>query len=165
MPIRVRLALLFALGTAALVSVGGTVFVRALSRSLNTSVLTGLQARAVAIAEDVFVGGPGIPIPANRSGPAGLIEQDEVAQVVDPRGLVLGDSGPRARQVLVTPAELTRASHRQVVVTRSVPGFDSPLLLLAVPVGDPNHLVVVTGRTLDTAESAVDRVETALFIG
>jgi hypothetical protein len=157
---------MFAASAAILVAVGGFVFLHAFEAGLRSGVLSGVEARAAAIAQSgpttPGAGRPALPAPASES----LFDQDELAQVIDPSGNVLAASGPQARTPALSSREVAavlRAGHPRTL-ERHVPGFDAPMLLVAAP-GNGLGSVAVAGKTLDTVDSAVRRVELVLLIG
>lgn len=91
MPIRIRLVVLFATATLVLVAVGGTVFARSLQHGLETSLDSGLRARADALSQTVKDARVGIDF--QDPGTTHLLRaKDSVAQVLDPRGRVVETS-------------------------------------------------------------------------
>jgi two-component system OmpR family sensor kinase len=165
--IRARLAASFAAGTAVLIAVGGIVFVHALSDGLRNGVLTGLEARTATISQNLRSGGSnaGLGIAAPDQPAGAISDQDEVAQILSPTGRILAATRPSTATALLTAGELSAAQRGDLVLRRNVAGFDTPMQLFAGPAHDANNLVVVTGQTLETVNSATDRVKTALLIG
>ncbi|MGH9304380.1 MAG: sensor histidine kinase [Acidimicrobiales bacterium] len=154
MPIRIRLALLFALGTALAVAIAGIVLVDELSGGLRSSLVASLQAQA----SDIM---------PNPRLVADLYDSDDpsLAQLVSASGHVLDGSGPGSHSRLLGRAELARAQGEQVVVERRVPGMGSPFLLYATAVSDSTKTVVLVGSSLSSIDQAVDGVERGFTIG
>jgi two-component system OmpR family sensor kinase len=102
-PIRLRLAALFAAGTALLIAVGGTIFVNELSGGLTNSVATGLEARAsVLLAPNTA----GQPLAASLERPNAPNGTAEFAQVLSTSGRIIDSAGPGSRRPILGRAEL-----------------------------------------------------------
>src|SRR5436305_4701403 len=132
--LRGRLAVLFALGSAAvLVSSAGFLYVN-LNRQLRSAVDRGLEQRADDIAADL------------RGGAVGVRQEEAFAQIVTGSGRVLDSSVTIAgdRPVL-RPADLGRAASGAVFLDRErVPGLGRTARLLARPetAGDASVIVI-----------------------
>jgi hypothetical protein len=169
MPVRVRLALLFAIGSALVIAAGGAVFVHELSGGLTGSLVTALRTRADTVVQNLGgTTGPNVQDPGGtgtlaRSGQPS--PSDSLTQVIGPKGTLLDSFGPGTARPLLTSAELARAQRAEVVVQRTPPGGGTAELLLATPAVDTRRTVVVVGMSLTTVEQARARVETALLIG
>jgi signal transduction histidine kinase len=160
-PIRLRLTLFFAAGTALLVVAASIVFVHLLAVGLRSSVDAGLRARADVVAPIVRDGGGGpIALPDQANG---------VTQVIDPGGrlvawggldkpvlhaaqLEAGRRGPLfASQPLSEPGDPTTGDHSRI---------------LAVPVVRTDGTwVVAVGASLEPADDAVERIRLASIVG
>jgi heavy metal sensor kinase len=162
-PIRVRLALLFALATAVLVGAGGTAFVLRLHQALVASVDAGLRVRADALVETLAPDGGGVDFQGN--GPGGLIARTQaLAQVIAPDGRLLESSDAAGGHRLLADAQLARALRHAVWATTHTGADREPTRLLAVPVGRGQQLrVAVVGGSLEAAEDAIARVRTGLI--
>ena len=169
MPVRVRLALLFAIGAALVISVGGAVFAHELSAGLTGSLVTALRARADTVVQNLGgTTGPNVQDPggAGKSARSGQpTPSDSVTQVIGPKGTVLDSFGPGTARPLLSGAELARAQRAELVVQRTPASGGAAELLLATPAVDARRTVVVVGMSLTTVEQARARVETALLIG
>jgi hypothetical protein len=129
-PIRLRLALFCALSTAALIAIGGYLFLQVFSSDLIRSVDAGLSARATTFAETV-AGGEAFAFPDQRI--EGLApSEDSLAQLIAPTGEVVESSPGMSDNSLLSPAELKRARHDQVWLTGSA-GSVRWARLLALP--------------------------------
>lgn len=165
MPIRVRLALLFAAGAALLLAAGGLLFIHELSDGLRGSLVAALETRAGAIVSNLPDGpGPNFSDQAPASPGPGGEGAEGVSQLLTPAGAVQDASGSGSGRPLITPAQLARARRAQLVTQRLLPGADSPELLLAMPVGGGSPLVVVAGTSLETLNEAVHRVVVGLAV-
>ena len=151
---RGRLALLFALGSAALLTVSAALVYWALDGELQRAINEGLQARADDLGADVARGQTVVP------------PQEPFAEILDPGGHRLSSSRPQSRATL-SPAEVRRALHREVFLDRragSVPELGRKARLLARPVGRPANAVVVVGSSLDTILRGRHRLALSLIV-
>jgi two-component system, OmpR family, sensor kinase len=169
MSVRIRLALIFALGAALVIGVGGLVFTRELSAGLTGSLVAGLRSRADTVAQNLGgSAGPNVQDPGGgQPGPtAGLASQsDLLTQVIGPNGAVLDAFGPGTAKPVLSRGELASARRAELILQRAVTRGDAPMLLLAMPAGDASGTVVITGISLTTVDQARSRVEAALLIG
>ena len=166
MPIRVRLALLFALGTALAVAVGGVAFVTELSSGLRASVLTSLQVRTDAISQqfpDAGSGG-GIQDPGAPLTP-GSVGTEDLTQFLGAGGRIVDASGPGTSRPLLSATELAAARRHPLVIERSIAGRPHRFLLLATPTGQAEPSVLVVGQSLATVDQAVGRVSLEIAVG
>ncbi|MDQ1427112.1 MAG: two-component system, OmpR family, sensor kinase [Acidimicrobiaceae bacterium] len=176
MPIRVRLAALFALGTAVAVVVVSVVFVHFLAAGLRSSVDANLRSRADLLASTIDPNGPDTLV-----GTAATIhgQGEGFAQVLGPSGQVIAFSASAGSAPLINPAQLKRARSTTVWLS-SVAGDarvqgseagDSPRagehirLLAASVAGAGGARVVVVGSSLETTDAAIDRVSHAAAVG
>ncbi|SRR5579883_2977229 len=166
MPIRVRLALLFALGTALAMGVGGVVFVAELSSGLRASVLTSLQIRIDAISQqfpDAGSGGgiqdPGVPLTPGSVGTEDLI------QFLGAGGRIVDASGPGTSRPLLSATELVAARRHPLVIERSLASQPHRFLLLATSTGQADPSVLVVGQSLATVDQAIGRVSLEIAFG
>ena len=184
MSLKARLALLFTLGTAAVLAGGGALFVHELSASLHSSLLSVLTAESKVVEQNLPDAGqlgesrPWPAVGAAGADPAGagaqhtgqfpppptLAEGGYLTQVLGRSGVVLEASNAPAHTPLVVGAELRAARGGAVVFERHVEGERSPVLVLASAVSGSPGLVVITGTSLGTLEGTVSRVETALLV-
>jgi hypothetical protein len=119
MPLRLRLTLLFTLGTAGVIAVAGIAFLGQLRSSLDAALADTLRVRADSVAVRLASAGVASSQPAADQHGEHVGEfsgTDEVTQVLDPTGRVRAwttTAGPRS---LLTPAQRRRAFRRTVVV-------------------------------------------------
>lgn len=163
MPIRLRLTMLFALGSAVLlVSFGSFVYLR-LGQNLLDAVDLGLRARAADITALIEAGG------SPSLGTAGqLIDADEsFAQVLDGQGRVIASSRSTTPDAPLVASRDLDAAVRPTFLVRTISSIDSdPLRLLVVPVqlsGDRSFLVL--GATLGDRQDALDGLLESLLLG
>ena len=153
MPLRVRLALLFASATALAVVVAGLAFVLQLRVSVDASLDPGLRAQvgevsdALTAADDAEVAGKGA-----------------IVQVLGVDGQVLLSTPGAGAAPLLNPAQRQRARDGEVSFTSEVGGNRARVLATAVRRPDGPVLVAVGAETV-VSDVAVDRAELALLIG
>jgi signal transduction histidine kinase len=157
-PIRLRLAALFALGTAALIAVTGFVFADQLRTRLEHSVDSGLQARGALVAASAAAGGS-LRRPAD-GGPAPL--GGSLTQIYDTTGALVGASDDVPGRILsVTEALTVRGP---VVEDRRL--GDKTIRLRLVPVRRSGSAwLVAVGATTGGAHNAAARVRHAIEFG
>ncbi len=154
MPLRVRLALLFALATAVVIAGAGLAFVLQLRVSVDASLDPGLRTQVAAVADELGAeGGLG------QLGQAGGIVQ---VSALD-GGLLVG-SPEAGAQPLLDPAQWAQAAAGEVSFTSVVGGDRSRILATTAPAGGGRVLVVV-GTGTDVSDAAVERAESALALG
>jgi heavy metal sensor kinase len=160
--LRVRLTLVFALGTTIVLSGFGTFVYLRLGRDLLASVDLGLRARAQVMAGAVEAGGRAV---IDQGG--ALLDPDEsFAQVLDARGRILQATAATSDAPLLSFGSLRSATGATFFV-RTVRRIDSdPLRLLVVPVtSSGNHSFVVVGATLGDRRDDLRRLLQSLLIG
>lgn len=161
LPLRVRLALAFALSVAVVLA-GLAVFLYArLGAELQHGIDLALRARAGAITSALDASGP-LPINARGS----VIDPDEAfAQVLDRRGHVV-DASAAVQDAAMLPAATLRGVDAPTFLTRRVQGIDDPTRLLAVPARNGGReLLVVVGTNLGDKNEAQHRLLLLLLIG
>ncbi len=162
MPLRVRLALVFATGAALLIGAGGFLFVNLLAAGLHRSVVSALQSRAAALAQT---------LPDRNRADQDLsrvdIDGDTIYQVVTPAGRVTLSSSRDLGSPLLSRAQMSRAMARSIYMQETVGTAQrAPYLLLAEPLsGSSPDSVLVVGESLAILDQSVHRVELALSIG
>jgi two-component system, OmpR family, sensor kinase len=175
MSLRLRLALVFALGTAVLITVANLAFMGQLSSSLNSALDSGLRSRAMALAAQLA---NGTLLPGEQSGPAqsGPTQSgnqtgqwpapgaDEFTQVLTPAGRVLYPAGAGAADSLLSPAQLRATTRGPVTITMPIEG--EPVRLLATRLHqDGQTAITVVGVGTDIANAARDRARNVALIG
>jgi two-component system, OmpR family, sensor kinase len=166
-PIRLRLAVLFALGTAALIAMAGYVFADQLGEGLLSSLDSGLRPRTELIARTVTAGSVTRSPDGSPASIAGSF-----TQVYDATGALVGASLDAGHQPILTPADMTVAKRWPLSFTRKVSDHgDGPVAgervrLRVVPVNrsDGTWLVAV-GTSAETVDDAVARVRHAVEFG
>jgi two-component system, OmpR family, sensor kinase len=161
LPLRPRLALVFAAGTTlVLVAVGVFVYQRSAADLLET-VDAGLRSRAAILVADVRRHGTAL---ANVG--SSLIEEDEAfAQVADAGGTVVQTSDIVRGTALLSSDVLT-SLEAPTMFDRTVPGIDNTARVLAVPVGTSTGPVfVVVGSSLQDRADQLLELAVTLGIG
>jgi signal transduction histidine kinase len=156
MPIRLRLAVAFALAAAALFALGGWLFASGLS-SAQLKTLDSQLAAQLAQA--------GRYLPAGSTGSGGVWPPagDYLIQVLDAGGRVRGASGDAGTTPLLTPDQLSRARRGRISVTRTVD--EERARVAAAPLGGHPGWVAVAAESLETYESTQSEVARELAVG
>ncbi len=161
LPLRLRLALVFAAGTTlVLVAVGVFVYQRSAADLLDT-VDAGLRSRAEILVADVRAHGPALADVGSS-----LIESDEAfAQIADASGAIV-QSSEIVRGSALLSSDVLSALHRPTIFDRSVPGIDNTTRVLAVPVvTSTGHTVVIVGSSLQDRADQLLQLAATLGIG
>jgi two-component system, OmpR family, sensor kinase len=169
--LRLRLALVFALGTAALVVVASLTFMTQLSSSLNAALDSGLRSRATAVAAQLANGSlPGQVSGSAQSGQSGdqtgqwpAPGTDEFTQVLTPAGAVVYPTGAGATDPLLSPNQLHAAMRGHLTLTTMIEG--EPIRILATGVHHHGRLITVVGVATHVADAARDRARNVALIG
>jgi two-component system OmpR family sensor kinase len=161
LPLRFRLALLFAVCMSVLLAaVGIFVYARA-GRDLLATVDAGLRSRAEVVSTDVRDNGPTL---ANVG--ANLIERDEAfVQLVSPSG-ALEQSSSIVRSAPMLPASVIAGITHPTTFDQRVPGIDNVTRILAVPVvAQGKRSVLLVGSSLQDRRDEMLGLAYALAIG
>ena len=161
LPLRPRLALVFAAGTTlVLVAVGVFVYQRSAADLLDT-VDAGLRSRAAILVADVRRHGTAL---ANVG--SSLIESDEAfAQIADAGGTIVQSSDIVRGTPLLSSAVLT-SLERPTLFDRIVPGIDNTSRVLAVPVSlSTGRVIVLVGSSLQDRADQLLQLAVTLGIG
>ena len=156
MPIRLRLAVAFALAAAALFALGGWLFASGLSSAQLTTLDSQLTAQ-------LAQAGRYLPAGSTGSGSAGLPAGDYLIQVLDAGGRVRGASGDAGTTPLLTRDQLSRARRGRISVTRTVD--EESARVAAAPLGGRPGWVAVAAESLETYESTQSEVARELAVG
>lgn len=161
LPLRLRLTLVFAVGTAVtLGAVSVFVYLRTASDLLET-VDAGLKSRAAILVVDTEAHGP-----ASVDVGTGLIERDEAfAQVADAAGVVVRSNDIVQGTELLPPSVLHSLTG-PAFFDRSVPRIDNTSRVFAVPVHTPTgRAFVVVGTSLQDRADQLLQLAFTLGIG
>ena len=160
MPIRLRVALVFALALAVAFALGGWLFVSRLSTAMLKSTDAALAARLSQVGlytEDD--GNPRSPA-VTRGKPA---PGEYIVQVVDASGRVT-QASPDAGSTPLLPSALLRAArHGQLTLTRTVD--EEPERLMAKPLAEGHGSVAIAGISLGPSNTTLGQVAAALAVG
>jgi len=161
-PLRLRLALIVAAGLTALLVASGFAFVRQLRDSLTASIDTALwsQRHALLVSR---------PVPVTR-GRHSLGTLPGGTQLLTAGGTVLAwsadDADDGGSRPLLTPAQAARARRGPLWLTRSYPGAENPVRLLAFPLPSGSRAAVaVVSSSTELLDEAVDHVEEGFLFG
>jgi signal transduction histidine kinase len=160
-PIRLRVALVFALALAVAFALGGWLFVSRLSSALLSSTDAALVARLAQIHRYTSEDDGNPASPAVRAGPPGPGEY--IYQVIDSSGRITQASPNSGGKPLLTAAQLQRARHGQIAVTRTLDG--EPERLIAAPFVEGNGAVAVAGASLEAYHATLRDVTDLLLVG
>jgi two-component system, OmpR family, sensor kinase len=161
MPIRLRLAVAFAVIAAAAFALGGWVFASGLSSAQLSTIDSQLAAQLTQAARYLPSGGTAgsATSPAVVSTPPG----DYVVQVIDSGGHVRGASPDAGTVPLITAGQLGQARESRVSVTQTVD--DESMRIAAAPLAGHQGWVAVAGQSLETYESTQSQVARELAVG
>ncbi len=156
MPLRLQLAVLFALATAAVILVAGVAFVLQLRVSVDASLDPGLRTRAAAVADELGAGLVDQPLPG--------VDSDSIVRVSTVTGQVLLASPNTGPGPLLTAQQRQSALTGEVSFTASVDGDRDRILATTREVGG-RRLLVVVGTGTDVSDAAVGHAVSALVLG
>jgi two-component system OmpR family sensor kinase len=162
LPLRLRLALVFTVATAAVLSAAGWFVYHRVASDLSRALDQELRSRGQDLSALVAHGG------SLRGNRGGLIESGEsFAEVIAGDGRVLDATEPIGSRRLISSTQLGRALRAPLFTNRpSAPGLDEPARLLAVPLQrNDRPLVLVVGATRENRAETLRSLLTAFFIG
>jgi heavy metal sensor kinase len=162
LPLRLRLALVFAAATAIVLSGAGWFVYQSVASDLSHALDQELRSRAQDLSTLVAHGG------SLRTSRGGLIENGEsFAELIDGDGRVVDSTQPIGKQRLISSTQFGRALRTPLFTNRSsAPGLDEPARLLAVPLQRKDRpLVLVVGTTRENRAETLRSLLTAFFIG
>lgn len=166
MPIRIRLALGFALAAFAIFGVSGVLFERSFRHGVEQSLDPGLRAQADALSRALHESG-GDALGLSELGPTAVVRTRElVAQVLDANGRLVESTREAGTRRVLTGDEARRARRSTVTTDEGLGREEEPFRILARPISTPaGTRIVVVGTSLEPANEAVDRVHDALLFG
>ncbi|MGW1087812.1 sensor histidine kinase [Streptomyces sp. NPDC002596] len=169
MPLRWRLALIFALGTALVIAVAGFLFLQRLTAGLDASLEATLRAQADAEVVRLAARGPlpPLPPPSARDPDGGLgtgAGAERVAQVLAPDGRLLAFTDGAGRRPLADDEQVRAATRSTVGFTTSVEGQEYRMLAVSAS-NDDKPVVVVVGSSTRLADAATTHSRNALLLG
>jgi hypothetical protein len=160
MSLRMRLAAIFAVGSAVLIAAAGLAFLWQLHTSLNAALDNELRLRAAALAARLASGPlpPGNPAGPDQTGnhTGQFPPAEQVAQVLTPGGALVYSSGTEGMSPLLSPAQLRRVAGGPLTLTAVIEG--ERLRMLASEVRSRSHpAITVVGVPTDVADAAQAR--------
>ena len=156
MSIRLRLAVLFAVASAVVFTLGGWLFATTLSSSLLSSVDAQLTTQLDRAGR--YVPAAGRPGPIAGSPAPG----EYVVQVIEPAGRVRGASPDAGTVPMLTAAELRQARHRLLTVTKADENERERVMAGPLP-GRPGW-VAIAGVSLEALDQTLSDVSRELLI-
>jgi two-component system, OmpR family, sensor kinase len=164
LPIRLRLALSFAVAAAVLLAVVGTFGYVRLSAGLSHDLDLELRQRA----QDLIVPVSRSHASLTRLAGTGFVEHGEsFVEIVTPSGRVVDATRTLKGRPLLTASEAARAAQGTMTVDRpDAPGLNEPARLLATPfTRGGQRLVLVVGDTRENGLEVLRRVRDQLVVG
>ena len=162
LPIRLRLALVFALAMALVLLAAGWLVYARVASDLDRALNQELRSRAQDLSA-LVLGHASL-----RAGGAPLVERGEsFAELVGPDGRVVESTAPIGRTRLLSEGEVVRARRRAIFANRqSAPGLDEPARVLAVPIRrGGEQLVLVVGATRENVAETLRSLLAAFLVG
>lgn len=154
MPLRLRLAVLFAIATALALASGGLLFLNQLRADLNNTIDSGLRAELADLAQELT--------PEGRLPPLGPADDPILIERLD--GTIIAASPAAAGWSLPT-AQRQAALTGDLVYDTDIAGANSRVLISTVATPAPTGRVVVAlGNNTDISDDAVARVERGLLL-
>ncbi|MSO79251.1 MAG: hypothetical protein EXQ79_06555, partial [Acidimicrobiia bacterium] len=166
MPIRIRLALGFALAAFVIFGVSGVLFERSFRHGVEESLDPGLRSQADALARALRAS-DGEALGLDELGPNALVRTRElVAQVLDADGRLLESTREAGSQRILTNAEIRTAQDTTVITEEALHRENEDFRILARTIDTAaRDRIIVVGESLESANEAVDRVDSALLFG
>lgn len=165
LPITIRLTLVFAVVTAAVLTATGIFLYARLAAELDRTAADSLRSRADDVSAFVQRLGPG----AGGYAEARLTEVGEsFSQIVDADGAVVGGTPAIGRRSLLAAADLRRAREHTILIDHdALPQWDEGALrLLATPIAVGGESVVaVVGMSMDDQRDALTGLVHQLLVG
>jgi signal transduction histidine kinase len=158
MPIRLRLAVAFAMVAAALFALGSWAFATGLSSAQLSTIDSQLTVQLTQAAR-YFPPGHATGAAAPSASPPG----DYVIQVVDPRGQVQGASPDAGMVPLLGADQLRLAQYGRISVTTAVD--EEGMRVAAAPLAGHPGWVALAGQSLETYDSTQSQVMRELAVG
>ena len=160
MPIRLRVALVFALALTIAFTLAGWLLVTQLSAAMLRSTDAALAARVSQAARSLDENDDN---PNSRLVTGSPVPGESIVQVIDSSGRLKKASPDAGRALLLTPAELSRARHHEITFTRALD--EEPERFLAAPLPDHPGWVAVAGISLSSNNGTLRQVTDGLLIG
>lgn len=162
MPIRLRLALAFAVAAVAIFGVSGVLFERSFRHGVETGLNPGLRTQAASLTHTLR-NGRELDL---SSGSSSVATGDVVAQVLDTSGRVVDSTKEAGRAPLISDDVVRAAVREPTYVNVELHKEHEPHRLLARSVStERGRQLVVVGESLEAAYNSADRVRNALVLG
>jgi heavy metal sensor kinase len=156
-PLRIRVTLAFTVASAIVLLALGLFLHARLRSELDNSLQSGLRQRLADLVALTQEGG------ADGLGQSGLIERgDDVAQVLDARGVIVAAAPGFERTPLLTDPQRRRAATGPVSAVTAAPHDEGQLALQAAPAGSR---IVVVGASLEDHNEALASLDALLVLG
>ena len=153
MPIRLRLAVAFALAAAAIFALGAWLFISGLSSAQLSTIDSQLAVQLGQAGRYLVAGSQS----ASAAGPA---PGEYLVQVIDAAGRVRGASQDTGTVPLLTAAELAQARHGQIWLNQAVD--EENTRITAAPLAGRTGWTAVAGVSLESFESTMSQAEREL---
>jgi two-component system, OmpR family, sensor kinase len=153
-PLRVRLGLVFALGTAVVIATIGLGFLLQLRASLDATLDTGLRGRAEALSQELVTDGVRSLV---------LTQDEDPVQVLTTDGRVLASSPALGPGPLLDEAQRRSTLGGTEEVSFTAGRDEERTRFLAVPVRETGQILVV-GTETDISDAADEHVEKGLLL-
>jgi two-component system OmpR family sensor kinase len=167
MSLRLRLSLIFAIGTAVLIAISGLVFLGQLQSSLYAAIDASLLARSDVLAAQLHSGSPaagGSPYFGQQTGQHSGGAADEFAEVLTLRGAVISPSGAEGLGTVLSRAQLKQAARGPLTAMTIIEGERARILAREVRrAGHP--AIIVVGASTAVADAAQARARSIIAIG
>jgi two-component system, OmpR family, sensor kinase len=166
MSLRLRLSLIFAIGTAVLIAISGLVFLGQLQSSLYAAIDASLQARSDVLAAQLRSGSlpaGALPDPGQQTGQHSGTT-GEFAEVLTLRGTVISPSGAEGLGTVLSRAQLKQAVRARLTAMTTIEGERARILVREVRrAGHP--AIIVVGASTAVADAAQARARSIIAIG
>ena len=153
MPIRLRLALAFAVAAAAIFALGAWLFIGALSSAQLGAIDSQLAVQLSQAGRYLTAGG-------QAGSAAGRAPGEYLVQVIDPAGRVRGASPDTGTVPLLAAGELSQARQGRISLTQAVD--DENLRITAAPLAGRPGWTAVAGVSLESFDSTMSQAEREL---
>ena len=157
MPIRLRLAVAFAVAAAAIFALGAWLFISSLSSAQLGTIDSQLAVQLSQAGRYLVAGSHSAPAASATLGPA---PGEYLVQVIDASGRVRGASQDTGTVPLLTAAELAQARYGQISLSQAVDGENTRIT--AAPLAGRPGWTAVAGVSLESFESTMSQAEREL---
>jgi hypothetical protein len=152
--------LVFALALAVAFALGGWLFVSQLSAAMLRSTDAALAARLSQVGRYAEDDGNPLSPAVTRGKPA---PGEYVVQIVSPSGQVTRASPDAGNVPLLSAAQLQRARHGGLTLTRTL--YGEPARVTAAPLAEGHGSVAIAAISLESSEATLRQIIVALIVG